>query len=266
METARGAQRAGFVEEAWAALAASDLGHVFDVATLAALPPPAQRLLGRALPDGVELSSCVELAMSGEIKLAGRWLPFTAEQILRAGTGFVWASVVGGRLARFVGADVLAPDVARMEFRLHGRIPLVRAAGPDLRRSARGRLAAETVAWIPQALAPQSGARWRAIDDRFAVVTIDAAGTDIDVEVGVDGSGQIASLGLQRWKDSAKPPTHAPFGGSVGSTYALPNGVCIAGSGTVGWDWKTSRQHDGEFFRYRITAASLAPSAPARTQ
>ena len=33
----------------------------------------------------------------------------------------------------------------------------------------------------------------------------------------------------------------------------------ICGSGTVGWDWGTADQGDGEFFRYRITGAEVMP-------
>lgn len=227
----------------------------FDANTLGGLPSPAQRYLENALPDGTALSSLVELEMDGTIKLAGRWLQFTAHQVLRGGVGFVWAPVVGGRLIRFVGGDVLGPDEARMEFRLHGRIPVVRAAGAEVRRSAQGRLAAETVAWLPQALTPQAGARWVGVDDRQAIVTIDAAGTDVDVHVSVDDDGRIRRILLQRWKDSAEPPSSAPFGGAVDSVHTAADGVRIAGTGTVGWDCGTPDQADGEFFRYRITRA-----------
>ena len=47
----------------------------------------------------------------------------------------MWPPVVGGRLIRCVGADALGPEGARIEFRLHGRIPIVRGAGPDIARS-----------------------------------------------------------------------------------------------------------------------------------
>lgn len=256
-------RRARFATAAWASLAADSAGRapVFDRTTLHGLPPPARRYLARALPDGLPLSSEVELQMDGEIKLGGRWLRFTADQILRAGVGFVWAPVVGGRVLRFVGADMLTRGEARMDFRLHGRIPVVRATGPDVRRSAQGRLAAETVVWLPQALTPQMGARWRAIDDVRAIVMVNAAGDEVEVEVAVDEDGRLRWLVLQRWNGSAKPPTYAPFGGSVDSIHTATNGVRIAGTGTVGWDWRTSRQRDGEFFRYRITAATFG--APA---
>ena len=88
-------------------------------------------------------------------------------------------------------------------------------------------------------------------------------GDDIDVNVSVDDDGQIRSLGLQRWKDSAKPPVYASFGGSVDSAFVADNGVHIAGHGAVGWSWNTAQQSDEVFFRYRITAADFGSTASA---
>ena len=258
--THRRAKLPAIAEPGWRAL--SDESSIepasFDPTTLADLPPPAQRLLARALPSRTTLTSTVELSMDGEIKLGGRWLAFTAEQILSAGEGFVWSPVVGGRLVRFVGADLLTADDARMEFRLHGLVPVVRASGPDVRRSAQGRLAAETVAWLPQALTPQLGARWTPVDDERAIVTLDTAGADTDVEVVVDGDGRILRLGLDRWNSSADPPRVEPFGGSVDSTFTASNGVQISGRGDAGWGVGTANEADGTFFRYRITEATFS--------
>lgn len=256
-----------FAASTWEALEA-DRGvesGPFDPASLDALPLPAQRLLSAALPAGTPLDSVVRLDMTGDIKLAGRWLPFTAQQILRAGVGFVWTPIVGGRIIRFVGADALGPDGARLEFRLHGRIPVARASGPDVERSAAGRLAAETVAWLPQQITPQAGARWEAIDDHRAAVTLDTGERDTRVEVGVDRRGRIDSIGVQRWNNSAKSPAEEPFGGSVHSAFEHRDGVRIAGTGTVGWDWNTPQQGNGEFFRYRITAAAFGHETAAAT-
>jgi hypothetical protein len=264
--TIAGAVRRGklpaVAERGWTALSDGWPGEpaVFDPATLTDLPSPAQRFLGRALPSGVALSGTVELSMEGEIELGGRWFRFTAEQILRAGEGFVWSPVVGGRLVRFVGADLVTAHDARMDFRFHGVIPVVRADGPDVRRSAQGRLAAETVAWLPQALTPQRGARWTPVDNERAIVTLRAAGADVDVTVVVDGDGRIRRAGLDRWNGSADPPRLEPFGASVDSTFTAPNGVRIAGSGAAGWGFGTDAEADGIFFRYRITATTFSPS------
>jgi hypothetical protein len=133
-------------------------------------------------------------------------MPFTTDQVLQAGVGFVWKPIVGGRVVRFVGADILGPDDARMEFRLQGLIPVAKASGPDTARSAVGRLAAETVAWLPQATTPQAGARWRAVDSERATVTLDVVGGTVDVEVTVDADGRLKGIGLQRWNGSTNPP------------------------------------------------------------
>lgn len=106
---------------------------------LARLPrcrAPAARWLGRVLPPGTPLVEAVAVSIQGCIRLGPRWMRFTGEQIMRAGVGFVWRPAVGGRIIRFVGADLLTPDQARMEFRFQGLLPFVKASGADIERSA----------------------------------------------------------------------------------------------------------------------------------
>lgn len=242
-------------EELWTELASGrPAGGVplFDPGSVEDLPPPARRWLIRVLPGGTPLVDTVVIRMHGEIKLGPRWMPFEADQILRAGVGFVWKPVVGGRLVRFVGADLLGPGRARMEFRLHGRIPVVKASGPDTARSAAGRLAAETVVWLPQATAPQAGGRWRSVDDTHAVVNLDAAGESTDVRIGVDRSGQLQTVQLQRWNGSTKPPGLRSFGGNLTAELETATGVPVAGEGTVGWDYGTPEWTTGAFFRFEL--------------
>jgi hypothetical protein len=252
-----------FWKPAWDSLATPDLqpSAPFDPATLDALPEPAARWLRRALPDETPLVRAVEVAMHGEIRI-GRWMSFTATQILRAGVGFVWQPTVGGRLVRFVGADVLSPDDARMEFRLHGRIPVARSSGPDTALSAAGRLAAETVAWIPQAATPQAGATWRSIDDRRAAVTVNAAGTDVEVVIAVADDGRLQSIHLDRWDNTQKPPAAQPFGGEIIAEHVGSGGVRVAGSGTIGWRHQTPDWPKGQFFRFDLDEIKPVLSGP----
>ncbi|MCB0959491.1 MAG: hypothetical protein KDB04_08210 [Acidimicrobiales bacterium] len=263
MDDRPSARTAGrFAASTWAALDRPPGGALgsFDPGTLEGLPEPAVRLLTVAVPSGAELHRVVRLSMRGEISLGGRWMPFRATQVLRASVGLVWAPVVGGRLVRFVGADALGPDGARIEFRLHGRIPVVRGSGPDIARSAHGRLAAETVAWLPTALTPQAGARWAPRDRHRATVTLPGPGGPTDVEVVVDDDGALVELGLMRWNDAAHPPQLVPFGGSVDARFEAPGAVMVAGSGTVGWEWGTRGEADGRFFRYEITEVAFGAS------
>jgi hypothetical protein len=147
-----------------------------------------------------------------------------------------------------------------MEFRLHGLIPVARAAGPDTMRSAAGRLAAETVAWLPQAVSPQAGAPWTGHDDHRAVVTVDTPIGPVDVEVTVDDEGRLETIDLQRWNASIDQPAEQPFGADLGDDFETTAGVRIAGSGAVGWGHGTSEWPEGEFFRYSIT--DLRPLGP----
>ena len=225
----------------------------FDPATLADLPQPAARWLARVVPAGAPLRQVVELEMVGRIRLGSRWMPFTARQVLRAGVGFVWRPVVGGRLLRFTGADLLGPDGARMEFRFHGLIPVATGSGPDVARSAAGRLAAETVAWLPTAVVPQAGATWSPVDHERAVVAVPTPSGPVDVTVAIDDDGRLASLTLERWKDSAEPPSLQPFGGDMADQVSTGDGVRIAGAGTVGWDHGTPAWDEGRFFEFEVT-------------
>lgn len=225
----------------------------FEAASLDALPGPAARWLGRALPDGSTLTALVELSMVGEIALKGRWMPFRARQILRAGVGFVWRASVGRGPLRFRGADALGESGASLDFRLWGLLPVARASGADVRRSALGRLAAETVMWLPQALTPQRGAVWRPIDDHRSAVVPAGMGSDVEVEVVIDQAGGLREARLNRWDAALEVPRTRPFGGTVASESVGPDGVRIAGSGEAGWDWGTPAAADGLFFRYRIT-------------
>lgn len=88
-------------------------------------------------------------------------------------------------------------------------------------------------------------------------MTLDTGGgqTEVEVEVEVDESGRLTQLALQRWNNSLKPPADAPFGGTVHGLFTTAEGIAIADGGSVGWDWGTSEQAEGEFFHYTVTSA-----------
>ncbi len=122
----------------------------FQPDLLTALPPAAQRYLVHAIAPGTPLASAVRLKMRGEMKL-GRWFPFQAEQVIRAGEEMVWSAEVRMFGLPVRGYDRLLRGQGEMRWRMLGILPLVSASGPDITRSAAGRLAAESV-WLPSAL------------------------------------------------------------------------------------------------------------------
>lgn len=240
----------------WRQLTASPsaVAGVFDPADVDTLPAPARRFLRHALTPGVPLASTVVLDMTGELRLR-RWLPFCARQVLVAGRGFVWASRVGRPPLVVTGADTHLDGRGSLDFRLWGVLPVARESGPDTDRSTAGRLAAETVVWLPHALTPAMGVTWTAVDDAHATVSVPADDHTVDVTVTVDHEGRLRAVQLQRWgaPDGAEPGSY-PFGGGVDAE-ATSDGVTIPSQGRVGWWWRTDRQDDGMFFRYRITHA-----------
>lgn len=236
----------------------ADPGVGFDPGTLDGLPDPASRFLGRALPPGTPLAGLVEVTASGSIRLGSDWWPFRSTQVLRAGIGFVWRPVVRRGAMRVSGADALTDGVGSMDFRIFGLIPVARASGPDTDRSAAGRLAAETVAWLPQALAPQAGARWTHVDDARASVAVPTPAGPIGVTIEVDDDGRLRSTSMQRWSDRTTPPAEEPFGGHADDEFVTDDGVRIMGAGAVGWGWQTDDWPNGEFFRFRVESATFA--------
>jgi hypothetical protein len=241
---------------AWRRLTASPsaVAGAFDPADVDGLPAPARRLLRHALRPGVPLASTVVLEMTGELRLR-RWLPFRARQVLIAGRGFVWAPRVGRPPMVVTGADTHVDGRGSLTFRLWGLVPVARESGPDTDRSTAGRLAAETVVWLPHALTAAMGATWAAVDDAHATVSVPVGDRTIDVTVTVAPDGRLRAVQLQRWGTPDNAPLGAyPFGGDVDAETTF-DGVTIPSAGRVGWWWGTDRQDDGVFFRYRITRA-----------
>ncbi len=250
--------------DAWDHLARPfDPVAIFDPADVTDLPPAARRFLTYSIAPGAPLTATVLLDMEGLIKLE-RWMPFHARQVLRARDGFVWEASVGDQPFVFRGGDSYRQGRGALEFRLWGLLPVARGVGADIDRSAAGRLAAETVAWAPQALTPQMGAVWAGIDDTYATVTVPVGDDAVDVTVGVDRAGRLRELTMQRWgnPDGGDFGFHS-FGGDIDARQEF-SGVTIATSGRVWWGSGTEDHANGTFFRYRITRASHPVAASRR--
>jgi hypothetical protein len=90
--------------------------------------------------------TAARLKMRGEIKL-GQWYPFRAEQVLTE-AGFVWAATVSVWGVPIVGSDEFVDGKGAMRWKLLGLIPVAVAVGPDVSRSAEGRMKAERAIWL----------------------------------------------------------------------------------------------------------------------
>lgn len=216
------------------------------------LPEVARRLLGHALTPGVPLSPSAELTMRGQIRL-GSWRRFTARQVLAPGEGFVWAATTSVAGLPVTGFDRYAGE-GEMRWRLLALVPVVRAHGPDITRSAAGRLACEGV-MCPTAF---RRCRWQAAGDDRVTATWDIDGREEVVELGVASDGRLREARMQRWGN----PDGAPFGtypfGVEVLEEATFGGIRLPARIRAGWWFGTDREAEGEFFRATITDAAFS--------
>jgi Family of unknown function (DUF6544) len=225
--------------------------EIFDPAMTTGFPEPARRWLCHAIAPGTPLWGSVELTMHGRIKL-GRWRPFTARQVLSPPGGYTWAATA--RLAGLpvTGYDRLSSGAGEMRWRLLRLFPVLTAAGPDITRSARGRMAGE-IALIPTAFGTAAWTRSEHADT--AVATWQFGDGTESAELLVARSGRLAEIRVNRWGNPGGAPFgRYPFGVRV-EDEARFGGITIPSVFRAGWWWGTERQHEGEFFRAEITGA-----------
>ncbi len=225
----------------------------FDPSMVADLPAAARRWLTHAVAPGTPLWRTVELSMRGEIRI-GTWRPFTARQVLAPPRGLVWAATARLYGLPVTGFDRFSSGSGEMRWRLGGLVPLLSASGPDVTRSAAGRLAGEATL-LPTAF---RSATWTpgSAEDRV-VATWHVSGQDERVELQVGPDGRLLGAEMDRWGN----PGGAPFGrhrfGVAFEAERTSAGVTIGSVLRAGWWWGTDRQAEGEFFRARITGATF---------
>jgi hypothetical protein len=201
------------------------------------LSEAARRYLAHA---GSHLPHAVALRMCGEIRL-GRWRPFVAEEALGP-CGFVWNAAVGDGLLKIKGFDAYGAGEGVMRWRLLG-VPVMSASGPDVTRSARGRVATEAI-WAPAILA---AAAW---EEDVARWSIDGEEVALHLRIGDDGS--VRELWTPRWGNPGGGAWRVETFGAVVEEERSFRGVTVPSRVRAGWWFGTERFAEGEFFRATI--------------
>lgn len=78
-------------------------------------------------------------------------------------------------------------------------IPMVRADGPDITRSAAGHVALEMPLLLPSALLPEAGVRWEAVDERSARVRLMIGREELVPVISVAPDGRLERVEMMRW-------------------------------------------------------------------
>lgn len=191
--------------------------------------------------------------MHGNIKLR-RWFPFTGEQVILWDRGMIWSATVWMHRMPIRGSDRLVDGQGALRWRLFGIIPVMTASGPDITRSAAGRVAGESV-WLPSVLRSDQ-VSWTAADASRPRVTVKAGGLATDVALAIDAQGRLESIKFSRWGNpDGGDFGYTEFGGVVEEEnsfgrYTIPTRL------RIGWYFGTDRfGRDGEFFRVTIDEA-----------
>jgi len=226
--------------------------ETFDPARVAGLPPAARRYLSHALAPGAALASAVRLHMHGSLRLKGAWHPFEAEQVIRWDRGFIWRATVKTHGLPITGSDRLLDGEGAMRWRLLGLIPIVTASGPEISRSAAGRVNAEAI-WLPAVLLGDE-VQWSERDASHPAATLRAHGEESHLDLELDAKGALRALGLPRWGDPEGGGfRYESFGGLIEDERTFA-GVTVPTAFRLGWYWGSDRFAEGEFFRATIDA------------
>jgi len=227
-------------------------GILFDPAMVTHLPVPAQRWLQHAITPGTQLRTTVELRQHGTIKLMS-WRPFTAIQVLAPLQGYIWAEKTSLFCLPVTGFDRLTDSTAEMRHSLFGHIPLVNESGPDLFRSAVGRLVSELV-FVPAAALDPS-VSWKPVDEQTVIAVVAHAGQTHDVQLTVKPSGALASVTLSRWAKIGKQPFQAHPFTAVFDEEGCFDGYTIPTKTTAGYGYNPDSNPTAAFITQTIDNA-----------
>lgn len=227
--------------------------RAFDPQDLAGRPDDVRAYLAHSIESGAPLASAVRLRMHGSIKLK-KWRKFKAEQVIVRRRGMIWRARVRVRGLPIRGCDRYLDGAGAMRWKLLGFIPFIRASGPDITRSAAGRVAAESI-WLPSMLCDDD-VWWRAgeagsLHARFAI-----DGHAAELALALD-QGRVQSVALARWGNpDGGPFREVSFGGFVDQE-ATFGAYTIPARMRVGWyfDDPVRFDREGKFFELSVDEA-----------
>jgi len=132
--------------------------------------------------------------------------------------------------------------------------PLINAAGPDLDRSAAGRVALDAftvpTSWLTRSVTWHAGA-----DADTAVAEWCFGGHTLRPEIRVGADGTLRSVTMPRWASPHGEPWGEYACGGILEGEASFGGITMPTRMRAGYFFGTERWGEGEFFRATITDA-----------
>jgi len=198
-------------------------GATFSPSMVADLPAPAQQYFLHAIKPGTPLARTLRAQQSARMKPAPDkpHVDITSAERLTPRKGFVWRAEATMGLPVKVTDHYFANE-GSVDIALLGLVPIASDSGPDIDKSAKGRLAMESL-WCPSALLPGEGVRWEPVDDERARVIQSIDGEEIPITLKLDADGRVLEATMLRWGNVGRPD----FG-------PVPYGFAVVEEGTFG--------------------------------
>ena len=150
-------------------------------------------------------------------------------------------------------SDTLIDDKGEMRWDLLDVVPVVRAGGADISRSAAGRVNIESI-WLPSVLCAD-GVEWAQASAERVSAEFTAHEETAHLELEIDAAGRVESMRMPRWGNPAGEPFHYVDFGGWAESEAEFGGYTIPTRVRVGWFFGSERfEGEGEFFRATIDA------------
>jgi hypothetical protein len=191
--------------------------------------------------------------MHGEIRL-GTWCLFSAEQVICWDRGMIWRAAVRMHGLPIKGGDSFLDGQGAMRWKLFGIVPIVNAAGPDISRSAAGRLNIESI-WLPSALC-SGDVSWTELDSSHLHARFTAHNETAEIDYTIDEMGRLKAVNMPRWcNPDGGEFRYFDYGGFVDEEGRY-GGYTVPARMRVGWHFGTERfESEREFFRVNIDNA-----------
>ena len=239
------------LESLWNSLAPAE--RTFELSQVAGLPDSVRAYLAHSIAAGAPLANAVRLRMHGIIRL-GRWRRFSAQQVIARGRGMVWQARtrISGLSVR--GEDRYLDGEGAMRWRMMSVFPLVRAAGPDIARSAAGRFAAESI-WLPSLFCDES-VWWQAGEGETARARMAVDGHAVELALAIP-QGRLHAVSLTRWGNPGGGAFREESFGALVDQEATFGGYTIPARLRAGWyfDDPARFEREGKFFEVSIDDA-----------
>jgi hypothetical protein len=225
----------------------------FATHTIEHLPGPARRYLSHSIREGTPLHRSVELRQKSWMKLDPDrpHVELDSTEKLTPGVGFLWHARARMKGIRIRITDHYLGGEAAVRVSVLGLLPVVNERGPDVARSGRGRLAAESP-WCPTALVDSGSVRWEEVDDDSVRLVQTVDGEDVAITLEVDGEGRLTRITMQRHGNEGRDdwgPT--PYGFDVLDEDTF-GGVTVPTVLRGGWWYGTDRYDRDAASRFEV--------------